>query len=107
MKEQPDLFDGYPDRPGHVRGSDTSRAAADSFGDDDLSRQKRLIMGRFETKPDGLTCDEIEVVLGFRHQTASARIRELVLTGFLLDTGRRRHTRSGRPARVYAVVRAS
>jgi predicted ArsR family transcriptional regulator len=101
MKRQGDLFGSYPDRPGYVHGSDTSHAAAESFSDEDLSQQKRRILARFGSQPNGLTCDEIEVDLRFRHQTASARIRELVLAGFLIDTGRRRQTRSGRPARVY------
>lgn len=99
-RDQNDLFT-YPDRPGHVHGSDTSRDAADSFDDSDLSRQKRRIMNYFAAKPGGLTCDEVEAALGFRHQTASARIRELVLAGGLTDSGRRRRTRSGRSARIY------
>jgi Fic family protein len=109
MAKQADLFtfdddaeQTYPQRPGFVRDSDTSRAAADSFDESDLSRQKQLIMGCYHARRNGLTCDEIEVALGFRHQTASARIRELVLNGFLVDTGLRRQTRSGRPARIYA-----
>ena len=107
MAKQADLFtfdddagQTYPQRPGFVRDSDNSRAAADSFDESDLSRQKQLIMGCYHARQNGLTCDEIEVALGF--QTASARIRELVLNGFLVDTGRRRQTRSGRPARIYA-----
>lgn len=50
---------------------------------------------------DGATCDEVEVVLGLRHQTASARIRDLVIAKRIFDTGRRRLTRSGRKARIY------
>lgn len=38
-----------------------------------------------------------------RHQTASARVRELVLAGLIEDTGKRRKTRSGRGARVYGL----
>jgi hypothetical protein len=47
MAKQADLFtfdddaeQTYPQRPGFVRDSDTSRAAADSFDESDLSRQK-------------------------------------------------------------------
>jgi hypothetical protein len=47
-----------------------------------------------------LTCDEIEVLMKMRHQTASARISELKKAGKLLDTGARRPTRSGRLATV-------
>lgn len=52
----------------------------------------------------GATCDSLEHVLGMRHQTCSARIRELVLNGSIKDSGERRPTRSGRNARVYKVV---
>ena len=76
MAKQADLFtfdddaeQTYPQRPGYVRDSDTSRSAADSFDESDLSRQKQLIMGCYHARRNGLTCDEIEVALGFRHQT--------------------------------------
>ncbi len=51
----------------------------------------------------GATDDEIEVALGLRHQTASARRRELVLAGHVTDSGQRRATRSGRMAVVWVV----
>jgi len=46
----------------------------------------------------GLTSDELEGLTGWRHQTASARLRELVLAGLAKDTDRRRLTSSGRTA---------
>jgi hypothetical protein len=49
----------------------------------------------------GATCDEVEQALEGRHQTISARIRELVLMHFIIDSKVRRLTRSGRLARVY------
>jgi hypothetical protein len=49
----------------------------------------------------GRTDDEIEMKLGLRHQTASARRRELVLAGLIVDSGRKRATRSGRMAVVW------
>jgi predicted transcriptional regulator len=52
---------------------------------------------------ENATCDEIEELFNLRHQTASARIRELVQMGLIYDTGARRKTRSGRAARVYSV----
>lgn len=102
MNRQDDLFDAhYPDRPGHVRGSDTSEAAADSLDETSLSRLRRKVHTFIAAQSDGATCDEVEIALDLRHQTASARVRELVLTGFIEDTGQRRLTSSGRPARVY------
>ena len=51
----------------------------------------------------GLTCDQVEQVLSERHQSVSARIRELVIAGRIYDSGERRATRSGKEARVYRV----
>lgn len=49
---------------------------------------------------DGMTCDEMERMLDLKHQTLSARVRELWQEGFLKKAGERR-TRSGRWATVY------
>jgi hypothetical protein len=91
----------YPERPGHVRDCDTSTAAADSLDDNLLSRLRAQIFTIIDLRPRGATCDEIEIALNLRHQTASARVRELALGGLIFDTGQRRSTRSGRSARVY------
>jgi hypothetical protein len=94
-------YDQYGGRPPHVRSSDTSREAAESVVDN--ARQLRAvvfsrILGSGEV---GMTCDQVEVAMNGRHQTISARIRELVNEGRIIDTGERRPTRSGRGARVY------
>jgi len=105
MNEQGDLF-GYPDRPGFVAGCDTSEAAAASLDDLALSRMRRMVLAHIMRHGAlGATCDEIEIAERMRHQSASARVRELVLDGMVVDSGRRRHTRSGRPARVYVIAR--
>ena len=91
----------YPNAPGHVAGSDTSAAAADSVADTagNMRRQVwRLINQRGEY---GTTDDELEVLLGMRHQTVSARRRELELLDAIHKTPERRKTRSGRTAAVY------
>jgi len=83
-----------------VKGSDTSEAAAieyESAKANDLLRVHRCILNA----PDGMTCDEVEEFLNMKHQTASARIRDLVLNGLVFDTKARRKIRSGRSARVY------
>ena len=53
----------------------------------------------------GATDDEIEQALDMKHQTASARRRELVLMDppRIIDSGGRRKTRSGRTAKVWIV----
>lgn len=48
----------------------------------------------------GMTCDQVEATLQMLHQTISARINELVKRGYLIETGNKRLTRSGFPARV-------
>jgi len=92
-----DLYDGRPPR---VRDSDTSGAAADSVVRN-ITELHREILALFDRATDGLTCDEVEVALQGRHQTISARVRELVLKGLIYDSQTRRQTRSGRRARVY------
>jgi hypothetical protein len=56
-----------------------------------------------ESGDEGLTDDQIEVLLDLRHQTASARRRELVQQKWIRDSGRTRKTRSGSPATVWVV----
>lgn len=87
----------YPITPGYVRGSDTSEAAAESVNAATLRTQARRLL---DAAPDGLTSDELETITGWPHQTASARLRELVLYGFAYDSPDRRPTRHGRLATV-------
>ena len=63
--------------------------------------------------PDGLNCDQVEFILGMKHQTASARLNDLskcqpafLEHRFDSSTGKplRRPTRSGRTARIYFVT---
>jgi predicted RNA binding protein with dsRBD fold (UPF0201 family) len=53
---------------------------------------------------EGATDDEIEKILGMRHQTASARRRELVLGERIIDSGRVRFNESKRPATVWIIT---
>jgi len=55
-------------------------------------------------RPSGATDEEIETSLDLRHQTASARRRELVQQGRIEDSGLRRANKSGRSAIVWRVV---
>ena len=61
--------------------------------------------GRGRGKP-GATCDEVELSLVASHQSTSSAIRTLALHGRILDSRKRRKTRTGRPAIVWKVVRA-
>lgn len=91
----------YPESPGfeHV---DTSIEAADSV--EPTAESMRLRVLHYVRQVGTATSDEVEVALNMIHQTASARIRELVLMERLYATGEKRKTRQGRNARVYAVA---
>jgi hypothetical protein len=52
----------------------------------------------------GATDNEIELALRLRHQTASARRRELVQLGRVRDSLARRPTDSGRTACVWVII---
>ncbi len=91
----------YNGKAPSVAGSDTSEAAADSV--QSASGRLRAVVFAHVKRcgAGGATCDEVEAALEMRHQTASARVRELVLGGHLRDSGQRRQTRSGRNAAVW------
>ena len=84
-----------------VPGSETSRAAAESMRRPAETLREKVHRALLASGMRGMTDDEIEVELGLSHQTASARRRELVQTGFAFATTRKRPTRSGRAARVW------
>jgi hypothetical protein len=94
----------YAGSPPFVRGSDTSKAAADSVEADTPTLRERVYAAIKGYEDRGATDDCIEQQLKLRHQTASARRRELQLLGMVVDSGRRRETRSGRKATVWVAV---
>lgn len=99
--EQYPLYDGTPP---HVRGSDTSLAAAEAI-EPHVGTQQARALAVVRAALAGATCDEVEALTGGRHQGISARLRELVQLGKIVDSGQRRATRSGRQARIYVAVR--
>jgi hypothetical protein len=90
-----------PLRAPYARGSDTSKEAAESV--EPCSGTLRGVVleqiAKFGTY--GMTCDEAEVATGLTHQTCSARVNELMRLGAIVDSGRRRKTRSKRRATVW------
>lgn len=98
------MSEGYPHTPGFEAESDTSEAAAESMEGEASSLRALVLQFIRESREYGSTCDEAEERLSLRHQTASARIRELVLRNRVTDSGRRRPTRSGRMAVVYVAI---
>ncbi|QDP65621.1 MAG: hypothetical protein GOVbin1454_15 [Prokaryotic dsDNA virus sp.] len=89
----------------YVRGSDTSKEAADSMRKIAPSIE-REVLGHFlvDYNRSGFTDDELEDLMGKSHQTVSARRRGLETKGVIEKTGMKRKTRSGRNANVYALV---
>lgn len=55
----------------------------------------------------GLTVDQLEQLLNRSHQSVSARVNELRDKGWVVDSGERRKTRSGRSAIVWKPSAAS
>jgi hypothetical protein len=96
----PHLHDNEPDAP-FAHGSDTSREAAERIDPHSGELADRVLAALRAAGRNGATCDELEVSLALKHQTVSARIRHLVLSGFVLDSNHRRQTRSGRAAVVW------
>jgi hypothetical protein len=94
------MSERYGGLPPFERSSPTSREAALSVVVLAVQVRQRVydyvcLQGAY-----GATSDEVEAALGIVHQSASARIRELVLDGALVENGERRRTRSRRFARV-------
>lgn len=97
---QPDVCDAYHG------GADTSKAAAKSVSASVRVMQRAKVLAALEEYgPMGATCDQVEVALGGSHQSISARISELKRDGAIVDSGRRRMTRTGRTARVLVLAR--
>ena len=91
----------YSGKAFFVPGSKTSKEAAKSIEEKAPTLRQQVhelikARGLF-----GATDAEIEASLGMRHQTASARRRELVLKGLAKDSGAKRLTGSGRKATVW------
>jgi hypothetical protein len=67
--------------------------------------QRRAIYEEIRSRgTDGLTCDEICVILHLLVQSATPAINTLARDGWLEDSGRRRNTRSGNAAIVWVVI---
>ena len=88
-----------------VKGSETSRAAAESTEERKL-RHMLLIRKYVESqKSHGATCDEVEQALGLLHQTASARLYDLRKVRLLAYKGAQRFTRSRCKAQVHVIMK--
>ncbi len=91
----------YGDDPGHSNKT-TSLEAARSMKQS-LGALQARVLDHIRRYPS--TDEEIERILGLSHQSASARRRELVLGGEIIDSGDRRKNSTGRMAIVWRVAR--
>lgn len=94
-----------PKKPKAPVVQETSREALKSQKDK-APTDCGAILARLKRGRTGLTCDELETLLSMSHQTASARLRDLAMRGDILDSGKRRKTRTGRTAIVWQVATA-
>ena len=96
--DQGDLFDD--DRPPFVHGSTTSEQAAEEIGK--VTGHLRLMV--FDLLCEyvrGLTDHQMQEILGMNPSTQRPRRIELVRQGWVIDSGDRRQTPSGRQAVVW------
>ena len=110
MNEQPDLFSKNvppPTLPSNY--TDTSRAAAKA-GRTGAPRDREIIWAMIACKgPLGLTIDEIVAETGKLVQTVTGRVNDLQGKRWngevVIDSGKRRKTRSGSTAIVWVLAR--
>lgn len=94
-----DLGDDFADF--HVRRTapDTSKAIVDKIRAGSL--QDAMLALFITWSVSGLTDDEIETRMGRTHQSVSACRNTLMRKGYVVDSGKRRRTRSGNEAIVW------
>lgn len=85
----------------YAKQSDTSEEAAGRIRGRAPQLRARVFQCILQAGMQGRTCDEVEAQLDMRHQTCSARVNELMTGMVIVDSGRRRLTRSKRNATVW------
>jgi len=78
-------------------GSPNSVAANKRATNNKRVDRQRIVSALRRNRRRGLTCEEIEIKLGMKHQTASARLTDLKRAGDVTVIGRR-GTLTGSPA---------
>jgi hypothetical protein len=81
---------------------DTSRDAASKAVPKSGTRRKE-IFDLICDAPTGLTDDEIEILTGLTHQSASGSRNSLMCDGLIVDSGERRENRRGNSSIVWKV----
>lgn len=101
---QPDLFDHNPLYQHH---SATSKAAAESVVSS-AAVCRRKVLEAFEQYPDGLTDEETQDICWLDGNSERPRRVELCSEKYgclVVDSGRKRRTRSGREATVWILAK--
>lgn len=91
----------YSPTPPFAEGRETSMLAALSVAEHTSALRWKVYRLIAKEGLEGLTCDEVEILTGLKHQTASARVYELHKGGYIVDSDKRRKTRSNRDAIVW------
>jgi hypothetical protein len=92
-----------PVKPVPVSPAETSAEARASI-EPHLGRLQSNVLGFIRSRGKiGATCDEVEQWLDMSHQTASARVHELMHRKCIVSNGKRK-TRSGRNAVVWVAT---
>lgn len=94
-------YDQYGGLPPHERESSTSYRAAVSVLATARTVRARVYRMIVDLSDTGATDDELERALGIRHQSVSARRKELVNDGLVIDSGHERKASSGRDVTVW------
>jgi predicted ArsR family transcriptional regulator len=96
----------FSQRAPSVRGSATSREAADSLDARTLNALQRRVLEFVRARPEGATDEEIAAGLGLNPSTARPRRIELARRGLIVEAGVRK-TASKRAAVVWKATAAS
>lgn len=86
--------DRQPSLP-FARSSETSRDAARAVRSAAEQNRGRVLEAIRAAGANGMTCDEVQVLLGLSHQQCSPRVSELARSGEIVPSGLTRPTRSG------------
>ena len=104
MDNQATFFDddyGFDYRkPAHQRGSETSEAAAEAI-EPTAGSLRAVVLDWLRANPSGWTDDEMQVALNMNPSTQRPRRIELIASGHVYDSGKKRATRSGRNAVIW------
>jgi hypothetical protein len=97
-------YDLYGGLPPHVKDSETSKEAAESMVEQAKAIREKIYRMIEAKGIEGLTVDEIERLAGYPHQTASARVTELLQEERIEWNHEKRETQHGRKACVWVVT---